>query len=428
MYQSILDNIFHSYPMYHRIGKKAYKDGMENIVSLIELLQHPEENFKTVHIAGSNGKGSVAHLLASFFQEAGYRIGLFTSPHLIDFRERIKINGIEISEQEVIHFFQQYEEELSAIAPSFFEVTVALAFNHFRENSVDIAIIEVGLGGRLDATNIITPELSIITNISLEHTEMLGDTLEKIAMEKAGIIKEEIPVIIGEYHPETFPVFSSIAKSKNSDLQIVKDIYIQKNRESNQITVFHNQEKIVNAIHSPLIADYQLKNIKTYVQATFYFCKHFNIDKSFIGKGLENVDRNLKFRGRWQILSQNPLTICDVGHNLACFKEILYQLKEIKYNHLHFIIGFVNDKELVPIFSILPKESITYYTCQAEIERALPIQKLNQLMLQYQLPYIEGGTVEHAYKLASQKVASDDLILIAGSTFIVGEFIDKMGF
>lgn len=426
MYHTILDEIFHSYPMYHRIGNKAYKEGMDNVLQLIDLLEHPEKNFKTIHVAGSNGKGSVSHLLASFFQEAGYCTGLFTSPHLVDFRERIKVNGTEISEKEVIDFFQQYHQKIKEIAPSFFEITVGLAFDYFRKKKVDIAIIEVGLGGRLDSTNFITPDLSIITNISLEHTQMLGDSIEKIALEKAGIIKNNIPVLIGEFQEDSFPIFSTTASSKNSPLFTTEKISIVKNEKQDTISIFNEQSLIVANIHSPFIPDYQLKNIKTFTVASLLLCKKYNLPTSLIGKGIENVIKNVNLKGRWQILRDTPLTICDVAHNLACFQQILPQIEKNKYNHLHFILGFVNDKELDSIFSLLPKKSVTYYTCQAKIERALAIDKLNLLMEEYQLPFIQGNSVIDAYTLALQNANCNDIIFISGSNFVVGELLKNI--
>ncbi len=432
MYQQILEEIYHCYPMYHKIGQKAYKEGMENIEYLVKIFGNPERNFKTVHVAGSNGKGSVSHLLASFFQEAGYRTGLFTSPHLIDFRERIKVNGNEISEEEVIDFFESHRTKMQEISPSFFEMTVALAFDYFRKKEVDIAIIEVGLGGRLDSTNFITPELSVITNISLEHTAMLGNSISEIAFEKAGIIKDGIPVVIGEYHEESFPVFSKIASEKRAPICTTKEINVNllqnKKLETlyQPIDIYYKNNLIGENIHCPLLGTYQLKNISTFTRAALYLCKKFNISTKCIISGIEKVIQNVHFQGRWQILNQQPMTICDVGHNLACFQEITTQIQELNYAHTHFIIGFVNDKDIDSILYILPRQHTTYYICQADIERALNITQLHDLMKKAELDTITGSSVHDVYQLALKNAKPEDLIFISGSTFVVGELLKNM--
>ncbi len=432
MYQQILEEIFQCYPMYHKIGQKAYKEGMENIEQLVKILGNPERNFKTVHVAGTNGKGSVSHLLASFFQEAGYCTGLFTSPHLIDFSERIKVNGIEISEKEVIDFFESHRTKMQEIAPSFFEMTVALAFDYFRKKEVDIAIIEVGLGGRLDSTNFITPELSVITNISLEHTAMLGNSISEIAFEKAGIIKEGIPVVIGEYHEESFPVFTKIASTKKSTIFTTEEVkvYLSDNQKSEplsqHISIEYQNKLLGENIRCPLLGAYQIKNIATYTRATLYFCEKFNIPTKHIASGIEKVLQNVHLQGRWQILNQKPMTICDVGHNLACFQEITTQIQQLNYAHTHFIIGFVNDKDIDSILSILPRQHTTYYICQADIERALNIRQLHDLMKKAELDIKMGSSVLDAYQLALKNAKPDDLIFISGSTFVVGELLKNM--
>jgi dihydrofolate synthase/folylpolyglutamate synthase len=321
---------------------------------------------------------------------------------------------------------------MQEISPSFFEMTVALAFDYFRKKEVDIAIIEVGLGGRLDSTNFITPELSVITNISLEHTAMLGNSISEIAFEKAGIIKEGIPVLIGEYHKESFPVFSKIASEKEASIFTTKRIIV--NREQNQksepscqpISIFYRNNQIGENIKCPLLGAYQMKNISTYTRAALYFCEKLDISTYYIVSGIEKVLQNVHLQGRWQILNDKPMTICDVAHNRACFEEIITQIEQLNYAHVHFIIGFVNDKDIDSIISILPKQHKTYYICQADIERALSITQLHELMEKAKLHTIIGGRVYDAYRLVLRNANPEDLIFISGSTFVVGELLKKL--
>jgi dihydrofolate synthase/folylpolyglutamate synthase len=395
--------------MYHRIGSAAYKEGLENIEQLAIMAGNPEKKLKTVHIAGTNGKGSVAHLLASYFQELDCKTGLFTSPHLIDFRERIKINGKEISEQQVIDFFEKYDKELTKISPSFFEMTTILAFDTFVNENVDIAVIETGLGGRLDATNILSPTLSVITNISLEHTKMLGNTLSEIAYEKAGIIKEKTPVVIGEYHPETFPVFKKVAKEKNAPLFLAEE--------------YHDD------LHFG--GDYQRKNTGTFLKCVEVLQKtetnlsilRYSDFTIFFPRAVQNIYKNTGFMGRWQIVSQKPLTICDVAHNPAGIELVMKQLQKIPHNHLYIILGFVNDKDIDRIIQLLPEEAI-YYTCQAQIERAFPAEELFLKLSSKNLNVINAYNVFNAYNQAFATTLPDDVIFIGGSFFVVGEFLN----
>jgi len=409
-YPEILEHIFNSFPMYHRIGSAAYKEGLENIEQLAAMAGNPERRFKAIHIAGTNGKGSVAHLLASYCQELGLKTGLFTSPHLIDYRERIKINGIMISEQKVVDFFAQYQQKIEKISPSFFEMTTILAFDYFANEKVDIAIIEVGLGGRLDATNILPPILSVITNISLDHTKLLGNTLPEIAYEKAGIIKENTPVVIGEFHTETFPVFEKIARQKNAPLFLVEGytgelafggIYQQKN-----IGTFLKCLEVINDEMEK--AESRKKKEKN--------------SYSLIDKAIKNITQNTGFSGRWQIVSEKPLAICDVAHNPAGIELVMKELEVLPHIRLHIILGFVNDKDIDEIIPLLPKNA-TYYACQAQIERALPAEELFNKLNQANLNVFKLPKLLETYQQAMKNAHENDIIFIGGSFFVVGEFL-----
>ena len=417
-YSEILTHIFSSFPMYHRIGSVAYKEGLENIEQLAAMTGNPEKKLKTIHIAGTNGKGSVAHLLSSFFQELGMKTGLFTSPHLIDFRERIKINGRMISEQKVINFFEKYHEDITNISPSFFEMTTILAFDYFVNEKVDIAIIEVGLGGRLDATNILSPILSVITNISLDHTKLLGKSLFEIAQEKAGIIKEKTPVVIGEYHPETFPVFEKTATQKNAPIFLSEEysgdlqfggVYQQKN-----IGTFMKCVEIFNEVTRRCDDEmiYQRKSAQS-------------VSSEFQNSAIQNLQKNTGFMGRWQVVAEKPLTICDVAHNAAGIDLAMKQLQALLHNHLHIILGFVNDKDLDEIIPLLPKNA-TYYACQAQIERALPADELYDKLSITNLNVYKSHGVCEAYKQAKNNAIDNDVVFIGGSFFVVGEFLQHL--
>lgn len=432
MYNSLLEKIFSAYPMYHRLGSAAYKEGLENIEQLALLTGNPQHNFKSVHVAGTNGKGSVAHLLASYFQEAGLKTGLFTSPHLVDFRERIKINGIKISEQSIIDFFNQYQQKFDSVEPSFFEMTTILAFDYFAREKVDVAVIETGLGGRLDSTNVLMPEVSVITNISLEHTQLLGDTLSLIAAEKAGIIKNNTPVVIGEFNEDTFPVFFNKADEMNAPLFLAEEnvsviphddkSYVGKRL----ISIYFKNKLLADNLFLPLTGDYQLKNVATFIQTVELLEEQIPIQQDVLKNAVEKVLVNTNFMGRWQIVDVNPLTICDVAHNVAGIKEIVGQLKKLNYHHLHFVIGFVNDKDIDSILALLPKENATYYICRAAIERALDCEILQDKMQLMNFTTVIGGKVSLAFLKAKEAAAPDDLIFIGGSCFVVGDFLKDL--
>lgn len=425
MYKEIIDEIFHAYPMYHKIGSAAYKEGLENIEALLKIVGNPERKLKAVHIAGTNGKGSVAHLMASYCQEQHLKTGLFTSPHLVDFRERIRIDGQMISEGDVLAFFEKFKPEFDKIEPSFFEITTALAFYYFAQQKVDIAVIEVGLGGRLDCTNVIRPLLSIITNITLEHTQMLGDTIAKIAYEKAGIIKQDTPVVIGEFHPESFPVFTDIANHKNAPLFLAADNYTIEGdlSDCNIIDVFGNVK--YEHVNLPLSGEYQRKNLATFLQATDVLHQLMPADKDVTKAAIEHVITNTGFQGRWQVLRRHPLTICDVGHNVGGLTITMKQLSEIPCRQLRMVFGMVSDKDIEHIIPLLPEEAL-FYVCQANIERAIPAANLAAMLSQQGLNCKVCGNVMDAFHTAEADADPEDLIFIGGSCFVVGNLLENI--
>ena len=392
--------LFKQLPMYQNVGMAGYKIDLSNTLLLANYLDNPHHTFKSIHVAGTNGKGSTSHMMASVLQEAGYKVGLYTSPHLKDFRERIKINGIMIPKRKVSSFVGKHQDFFKNNKLSFFEMTVGLAFHYFAQSKVDIAIIEVGLGGRLDSTNIISPELSVITNIGLDHTQFLGTTLEAIAKEKAGIIKKNTPVVIGRKQEK-----------------IINDIF--------KITAYNKKSKIFfseinNNISCDLKGEYQNENINTTIKAIEVL--NWNIDNKNIYKGLKNVVKNTGLNGRWQIISKNPHIICDTGHNQDGIKNITKQLKKINFNKLHFIFGTVKDKNIIEIIKLLPKEAL-YYFCAANIDRAFNASKLQEISLELNLQGNAYNSVKDAYNNAISNYKKDDLIFIGGSTFVVAEIL-----
>ena len=400
-YQKTVNYLFSRLPMYQRHGSVAYKKDIGNITKASKHLNNPHKNFKSIHIAGTNGKGSTAHMIASIMYEAGYKVGLYTSPHLKDFRERIKINGLMISKQNVISFVQKNKSIFEVMDISFFEFTVIMAFDYFANNQVDIAIIETGLGGRLDSTNIIKPELSIITNISLDHTNLLGNNLKKIAFEKGGIIKENVPVIIGEYQKETYDVFKDITNNMGTFLQLAKSYNYSSDLKGNY------QSKNINLAVSSIL---ELKN------------KGWKISKDNIKKGLLNTVKNTSIFGRWQILSNKPLIICDTAHNKVGISNVLSQLNQTQYTQLHFVFGAVIDKNLEDILTLLPKNAY-YYFCKAKIQRAIPANELKKKAEDIGLNGVSFTSVDKAFKSAINNANKEDLVFVGGSTFVVAEVI-----
>lgn len=403
-YKETLDWMVNSLPMYQKLGKTAFHPGLENINKLDSHLKHPHKEFASVHIAGTNGKGSTSHMLASILQEAGYKVGLYTSPHLKDYRERIRINGTPISEDAVVSFIQKNREFLEESHYSFFEMSVGLAFQYFAENKVDIAIIETGLGGRLDSTNILNPLLSIITNIGMDHLGMLGDSIEVIAAEKAGIIKMNTPVVIGEFTEKTKAIFKEVAKKNDAPIHWV------------------NQSKTLSYTLD-LIGAYQKYNALTVLEAIDILKKQdYKISKKAITNGLLRVVANTGLMGRWQVLKHEPLTVCDTAHNSHALKRVVYQIKQQKYNRLHFVIGMVSDKEVDKALEQLPQEA-TYYFCAPAIIRALDVATLQAMALKHKLKGDIYSNVKKAYEAAIENSTHEDMIFIGGSNFVVAEVL-----
>lgn len=404
-YQETLDWMFSQLPMYQTQGASAYKKDLTNTILLANHLGNPEKDLKCIHVAGTNGKGSTSHMLASVLQEAGYKVGLYTSPHLKDYRERIKINGKEISKQFVCDFIDANKEFLEQNSLSFFEMSVGLAFQYFKESKTDINIIEVGMGGRLDSTNIITPLVSVITNIGSDHTQFLGNTLEAIAFEKAGIIKRNVPVVIGEYTSETRPVFQSKADEMQSD-------------------IYFASELISEVYPSDLIGDYQEHNKKTVLQTLKVLQKttSFQISEENIKQGLQKVVKNTGLQGRWQQLGANPKIICDTAHNEHGLKIAINQLKKEKFAELHIVLGMVNDKKPKDILPIFPKNA-KYYFCKPIISRGLDALVLQKEASEFGLEGKIYNSVSEAYAKAMDNASSDDFIYVGGSTFVVAEIL-----
>ena len=406
-YQNTLTYLYNSVPMFQQVGGKAYKEGLENTLLLDEHFNHPHHSFRTIHVAGTNGKGSCSHTLAAILQSAGYRVGLYTSPHLIDFRERIRINGQPIPEEEVIRFVEEERSFFEPLHPSFFELTTALAFRYFAQEKVDVAIIEVGLGGRLDCTNIIMPDLCLITNISLDHVQFLGHTPAQIASEKAGIIKPHIPVVIGESTPDTRTVFQTKANEVDAPVYWAEE----------------NDREDYPGIEFELKGLYQQKNKRTILTALPLLKEAgYRIDEQSVRQGFAHVCELTGLMGRWQKLQDNPTVICDTGHNVGGIQYIVEQLAQQNYRKLHFIIGMVNDKDVSGVLSLLPKDA-TYYFTKASVKRALPEKELAKLAADQGLHGICYADVPEAFRAAQEKSLPEDFIFVGGSSFIVADLL-----
>jgi dihydrofolate synthase/folylpolyglutamate synthase len=404
-YQATLDYLFSQLPMYQRQGKAAYKANLDNTLALMAILKHPYKEFKSVHIGGTNGKGSTSHMLSSILQETGYKVGLYTSPHLLDFRERIKINGQEIPEEDVIEFVELFKKQFENLNLSFFEWTVGLAFSYFAKEKVDIAIIEVGMGGRLDSTNVINPVLSVITNISLDHTQFLGTTLSQIAQEKAGIIKSNTRIVIGESNVETKTVFQSKANELKAPILFSEDLHFE--------TIYP----------CDLLGSYQVKNQKTVLSCIPTLQEnHFIISQENIEFGFRNTSKNTGLLGRWQTLSTSPLTICDTAHNQSGLEDVLGQIKNLGFKKVHFILGMVNDKDVSEILQLFPKNE-DYYFCKANIPRALDSKELKSIAEKAGIIGEDCGSVENAINSAKKRVKKEELLYIGGSTFVVADVL-----
>ncbi|MGF7040000.1 bifunctional folylpolyglutamate synthase/dihydrofolate synthase [Mucilaginibacter lappiensis] len=437
-YNATIQYLYTQLPMFTRDGVSAFKKDLTNTLELCKRLGNPQYQFKSVHIAGTNGKGSTSHMLAAILQTAGYKTGLYTSPHLKDFRERIRINGQMISEQTVIDFVADHHTDFDEIAPSFFEMTVALAFDVFAKEKIDIAIVEVGLGGRLDSTNVITPLLSVITNIGWDHMNMLGNTLQLIAGEKAGIIKPGIPVIVGEHQPEIAQVFVDKAQQENSSITFASDEWTIEGKsevESQKLKIFEHVDLSIKrnslpATHNPplnlkldLTGTYQLKNVKTVLAAVEELrTQGFVITDDHITTALQQVKNLTGLHGRWEVLNIQPLTICDTGHNPDGIQEVVKNIAAVDYHHLHFVIGMVNDKDITKVLSILPNDA-TYYFCKPDIPRGLDAETLKQQAEGFGLRGSAYPSVKAALQSAQQQARDNDLVFVGGSTFVVAEVV-----
>ena len=409
-YQETIDYLYSAAPLFQNIGAGAYKEGLSTTKALDEYFGHPHTKFKTIHVGGTNGKGSTSHSIAAVLQSAGYKVGLFTSPHLVDFRERIRVNGEMMAEEYVVDFVANHRHFFEPLYPSFFELTTALAFKYFAEQKVDIAVIEVGLGGKLDCTNIISPLLSIITNISFDHTQFLGSTLTDIAREKAGIIKPNTPVVIGEHGDESDKVFIERAEQLNATLYFAeeKELYFEKS-------------------HFQLKGDCQEKNLRTICTALEILQKQLNISAEHIHQGLSHVCDLTHLMGRWQTLSDNPLTICDTGHNIGGWQYLAPRLQKFvdEGRQLHIVFGMVNDKDITHVVALLPKQAHYYFT-QASVNRALPAEKLMEIATNFNLKGSTFADVKTAYQSALNNATPEDVIFIGGSTFVVADLLSSI--
>ncbi|HJN06911.1 MAG TPA: Mur ligase family protein [Bacteroidales bacterium] len=428
-YKDTVSWLFDQLPMFQRVGKAAYKADLKNTVLLLKALGNPEKQIKAIHIAGTNGKGSVAHIIASVIQEAGYSTGLYTSPHLKDFRERIKINGQLIPEENVSRFVKTNKKTFVNLKSSFFEMTVGLAFKYFADEKVDFAVIETGLGGRLDSTNLCNPIISIITNIGIDHTILLGDSLTKIASEKAGIIKSAIPLVVGKHQAETDKIFELACSKIKAPLFFAEDdmelrVFQSDDEDIQTMDVWYKNEKIITGLKSPLLGRYQEENICTALRSIELLNenKHIDVTSSEISDGVENIISNTGFYGRWQKLSTNPLTICDTGHNIDGIKAVIKQLDDLNFTHLHFVLGMVIDKDVFSILTILPNKA-TYYFCKPDIPRGMDQEELAQSGFKAGLNGKSYNSVTQAYHSAINNAGVNDLVFIGGSTFVVSEVI-----
>lgn len=429
-YKETLEWLFSQLPMYQRQGMAAYKANLDNTLELDSYFGHPHRQFKCIHVAGTNGKGSVSHSIASVLQENGYKVGLYTSPHLVDFRERIKVNGEMIEADFIVGFVNENRSFFEKLKPSFFEMTVAMAFLYFAQQKVDYAVLEVGMGGRLDSTNIVSPLISIITNISFDHTQFLGDSLAKIAAEKAGIIKKGIPVVIGEKNSETMPVFLQKGMETGSALYFAEDFYgfeyaLQTANESQKLQLNHLGKSLPNAIELDLLGHYQHKNILTVLTALDVLKTKIELKDELILKGLSRIAENTGLKGRWQIINRNPLAVADTGHNEAGIKLIVEQIFKYPFKKLHFVYGAVNDKNIDKILALLPKEAYFYFT-QASIPRALEVDVLYEKAEKTGLKGEKIPSVSKAYAKALENADENDFIFVGGSTFVVADLLKDM--
>lgn len=425
-YQQTVEYLFNATPVFEKVGASAYKEGLFNSEELDRHFHHPHRHFKTIHIAGTNGKGSCSHTIASILQADGYKVGLYTSPHLVDFRERIRVNGEPIGEDYVVRFVEEERSFFEPLHPSFFELTTAMAFKYFADMEVDIAVIEVGLGGRLDCTNIITPILSVITNISLDHTQFLGNTLAKIAGEKAGIIKPGVPVVIGENHPETRPIFTQKAEQFSSPITFAEDTpeVTEAQTESDGTMSFLSSH--YGHIHYGLGGYYQAKNANTVLHAADHLLQDGVIRHAdSIPQGFADVCPNTHIMGRWQICQRSPLVVCDTGHNVGGWQYLSRQIAGVTCRQLRMVFGMVDDKDIQTVMTLLPKNAIYYFT-KATTHRAIPEDKVKECGAEHGLKGKTYGSVTEAYRAAMDDAQPDDFVFVGGSSYIVADFLESI--
>lgn len=426
-YQQTIQYLFEQLPMFQRVGAAAFKKDLTNTLKLCEALDNPQHKFKSVHVAGTNGKGSTSHLIAGALQQAGYSVGLYISPHYKDFRERIKINGEYIAEQEVVDFVQTHKAIIDEVKPSFFEITVVMAFDHFARHQVDVAVVEVGMGGRFDSTNVITPELSVITNIGLDHTQFLGTTLPEIAFEKAGIIKPHVPVVIGETQAETKPVFDRIADERNAPISYADKLYsvklLDRDLYGMNVKIDIADKEHALEFKTDLFGPYQLKNMATALAALYQLQQQgWNIKTEHITTAFASIRTLTAFIGRGQVVSEKPLTILDSGHNADGVRELLALIDSVAFDKLHFVIGTVSDKDVSSMLAQLPTDA-TYYFCKPDIPRGGEAEELKEKALSYQLHGETYNSVLEAYKAAQLAAKDHDLVIVGGSIFVVAEVL-----
>lgn len=427
-YSQTIDFLFNSFPVYQNLGAGAYKEGLQNITNMCQLLGNPQKNYLVIHVAGTNGKGSVSHMLASVLYEAGYQVGLFTSPHLVDFRERIKVNGTPIGEREVVEFTEQYQQQMVAMGLSFFEMTTAMAFNYFSQMDVEVAVVETGLGGRLDATNIVSPVLSVITNIGLEHTQMLGNTIAEIAFEKAGIIKPSVPVVVGQSCAESDEVFDRVVAMNDTSVVYADRVWevaeAEQRSEAVRYTLLRHSDGRQQMLDLDLMGSYQRKNIITARTAVSLLrnSTHLNISTRALVEGMRNVVGSTGLLGRWQKLSDAPLVVCDTGHNAHGLKEVVAQIAAQHYERLFVVVGMVSDKDFASVVPLFPKAAYYIFT-QPTVRRAMEADELAAIFRHEGFEGEVVPTVDEAYKRALQLAHADDMIFIGGSTFVVADLL-----
>ena len=433
-YQDTVNYLFNCYPVFEHVGGSAYKEGLDNTISLDNYFHHPHQSYKTIHVAGTNGKGSCSHTLAAILRQAGYKVGLYTSPHLVDFRERIRVNGECISKERVIQFVEEHRGFFEPLHPSFFELTTALAFLYFKEQNVDVAVIEVGLGGRLDCTNIISPLLSIITNISLDHTQFLGNTLDKIAGEKAGIIKPGTPVVIGEALPETRPVFERVAAKQQAEIIFAESHPEVISSELHRVGGITYQTRNYGKFQAELGGEYQAKNTNTLLAAVNVLRRSnpgkgalLYLSEENVRDGFAHVSALTGLMGRWQTLRTSPTVVCDTGHNVGGWQDLAHQIKAQPCQTLRIVFGMVDDKDIDGVMNMLPPDAVYYWT-QASSKRAIPAQGIQERGRKHNLHGTTYSTVAEAYRQALTDARADDFIFIGGSSYIVADLLSLNDF